>query len=161
MIDRVERVCIALNYRGPFLANPINLLTASFFLSLFFVFFVRFCLFVCWFVFIVCSGFVFCLFNSFGGWILFSAEHSTYINLLPLSIGPDIVVYQEYFLHFFNFLFVLFCFVWFLFPFCFVLCVLLRIFLFVYLYFIVYCFFLFVFVLFLFLFAFYLLYCSF
>jgi hypothetical protein len=56
-----------------------------------------------------------------GDGILFSAEHSTYINLLPLSTGPDIVVYQEYFLHFFNFylfyfalcgfcfLFVLFC----------------------------------------------------
>ena len=116
--------------------------------------------FVCWFVYILCSAFVFCLFNSLGDGILFSAEHSTYINLLSLSIGPDIVVYQEYFLHFINFLFVLFCFVWFLFPFYFVLCVLLRIFWFVYLYFIVFLFvfvcfcFVFVFVCFLFIFLF-------
>jgi hypothetical protein len=106
LIDRVERVCIALNYRGPFLANPINLLRVFFFFRFF-------CLsgFVCWFVYILCSAFIFFYLILLGDGILFSVEHSTYINLLPFSIGPDIVVYQEYFLHFLNFVFVLFCFV--------------------------------------------------
>ena len=125
------------------------------FFRFFLFFFVRFCLFVCWFVFIVCSGFVFCLFNSFGGWYFifrwtFNIYESTttlywarYCCLSGIFFTFFLIFYLFYFaLCGFCFLFVLFC------VFCWRFVV--------YLYFIVFCFvfvcfcFVFVFVCFLF-----------
>ena len=98
-------------------SKPHKFVEGIFFFRFFLFFFVRFCLFVCWIVLLFVRHSFFVYLILLGDGILFSVEHSTYINLLPFSIGPDIVVYQEYVLHFLNFVFVLFCFVfvWFLF----------------------------------------------
>ena len=61
--------------------------------GIFFSVFFRVCLFVWWFVFIVCSAFDFWYLILLGDGISLSAEQLTSINLLPASIGPYIVVY--------------------------------------------------------------------